>query len=43
MNGINEDGQYIYDFDADGVFEERLYDNTGQSRWALQLGFRYKF
>ncbi|NZA26297.1 TonB-dependent receptor [Luteimonas sp. SJ-92] len=43
MNGINEQGQYIYDFNPNGVFSERLYDNTGQSRWALQLGFRYKF
>ena len=44
LAGIDPDtGKYIYDFDADDVFTERLYDNTGQSRWAVQVGFRYKF
>ena len=44
MRGIDPTtGQYVYEFNADDVFTERLYDNTGQSRWALQLGFRYKF
>jgi len=55
MRGINDAGQYIYDFttetryrpdgrvDLDAPFTERLYDNTGQSRWALQLGIRYRF
>ena len=38
-----QDGKYVYSFDPDDVFTERLYDNTGQSRWALQVGFRYKF
>ncbi|MFZ7096991.1 TonB-dependent receptor [Luteimonas dalianensis] len=43
MRGLNDAGQYIYEFDEGDVFTERLYDNTGQSRWALQLGIRYKF
>lgn len=39
--GINDQGQYVYDFTSpDGT---RLRDATGESRWALQLGFRYKF
>ncbi|MGQ4661275.1 TonB-dependent receptor domain-containing protein [Lysobacter sp. F6437] len=42
LEGI-QDGKYVYSFDPDDVFTERLYDNTGQSRWALQVGFRYKF
>lgn len=42
MEGI-QDGKYIYSFDEGDVFTERLYDNTGQSRWSLQVGFRYKF
>ena len=42
FEGINpETGKYIYDFD--GAWEPGLYDDKGQSRWALQLGFRYKF
>src|SRR5690606_2962920 len=36
-------GKYIYEFNESQVFSEQLYDNTGQSRWALQLGFRYNF
>lgn len=36
-------GKYIYNFDERRVFTRNLYDNIGQSRWALQLGFRYKF
>lgn len=43
MRGINADGQYIYNFDESRAFTERLYDNQGQSRWAVQVGFRYKF
>jgi len=44
MEGIDPaTGRYIYSFDADDVFEERLYDNIGQSRWAVQVGFRYEF
>ncbi|NLA68213.1 MAG: TonB-dependent receptor [Gammaproteobacteria bacterium] len=44
MRGIDQaTGKYIYEFNESQVFSEQLYDNTGQSRWALQLGFRYKF
>ena len=44
MEGIDPtSGRYIYEFDPDRVFDERLYDNQGQSRWAVQVGFRYQF
>lgn len=44
MRGLDEaTGKYIYEFNADNVWTENLYDNTGQSRWAVQVGFRYKF
>jgi len=40
--GLDEEtGKYMYNFN--GAWEPALYDNEGQSRWALQLGFRYKF
>ncbi|TWI00217.1 carboxypeptidase family protein [Luteimonas cucumeris] len=39
--GISEDGKYIYDLVDVENFARR--DNAGESRWALQLGFRYKF
>ena len=42
--GIDQaSGKYIYDFNRSRVWSPALYDNKGQSRWALQLGFRYKF
>ena len=34
-------GKYVYRFD--GADQLRLYDDRGVSRWALQVGFRYKF
>ena len=44
MAGIDPaTGKYIYDFDPSGVFTERLYDGAGQSRWAVQVGFKYEF
>ncbi|WP_149194177.1 TonB-dependent receptor [Luteimonas suaedae] len=44
LDGVNpETGKYVYNFDPDDVWTENLYDNVGQSRWALQVGFRYKF
>jgi hypothetical protein len=44
MAGIDPaTGKYIYDFDPGRVFTERLYDGVGQSRWAVQVGFRYEF
>ncbi|HEU4813023.1 MAG TPA: TonB-dependent receptor [Xanthomonadaceae bacterium] len=39
--GITDDGRYIYDFTRPDT--SRLRDTTGESRWALQVGFRYKF
>ncbi|MCA1714823.1 MAG: Oar protein, partial [Gammaproteobacteria bacterium] len=39
--GIDAQGRYIYDFANPEDFERR--DRTGESRWALQVGFRYKF
>ena len=42
LDGIDPvTGRYRYNFT--GVDSEVLYDTTGQSRWALQLGFRYRF
>lgn len=42
--GIDEaSGRYIYNFNENQVWSPLLYDNQGQSRWALQVGFRYKF
>ncbi|WP_024889780.1 TonB-dependent receptor [Luteimonas huabeiensis] len=38
-----QDGKYVYNFDPNRVWSPALYDDKGQSRWALQLGFRYKF
>lgn len=35
--------KYIYNFNANEVWTKPLYDAFGESRWALQLGFRYKF
>lgn len=39
--GLDEQGRYIYDFGNPEEFTKR--DTTGESRWALQVGFRYKF
>ncbi|MCI4566965.1 TonB-dependent receptor [Lysobacter sp. CFH 32150] len=39
--GINAQGQYVYDFRGDEALTRR--DRTGESRWSLQVGFRYKF
>lgn len=39
--GINSAGQYVYDVINPETFGRR--DNRGESRWALQLGFRYSF
>lgn len=36
-------GKYIYNFDPNQADSPNLYDSSGQSRWALQIGFRYKF
>ncbi|HEX6976665.1 MAG TPA: hypothetical protein VF147_19795, partial [Vicinamibacterales bacterium] len=39
--GTDSQGRYIYDFVGDEPF--RVKDRTAESRWALQVGFRYKF
>ncbi len=41
--GQNAAGQYIYDFQESQVFTPTLMDNEGESRWAVQASFRYKF
>ena len=45
MRGIDPaSGRYIYEFEPDGADNRpAIYDNNGQSRWAVQVGFRYKF
>lgn len=40
--GINSSGQYVYDVINNPETLGRR-DNRGESRWALQLGFRYSF
>ena len=35
--------RYIYNFDESRVYKLNLYDGEGQSRWAVQVGFKYKF
>jgi hypothetical protein len=39
--GINTQGQYVYRFNNPDSLG--LRDRTAQSRWALQVGFRYRF
>lgn len=36
-------GKYRYTFNEANIRDEVLRDNRGESRWALQVGFRYKF
>jgi outer membrane receptor protein involved in Fe transport len=36
-------GRYVYTFNEAQVRDLTLRDNRGESRWAIQLGFRYKF
>jgi hypothetical protein len=38
-----ETGKYRYSFDESDIRDTSLRDNTGESRWAVQLGYRYKF
>ncbi len=38
-----ESGRYVYDFRESDLRDLTLRDNRGESRWALQVGFRYKF
>lgn len=39
--GAGDVGKYVYRFN--GPDEASIYDDRGISRWALQVGFRYKF
>ena len=40
--GVDKDtGKYIYNFDESRVYKRFLTDL--ESRWSLQVGFRYKF
>ena len=39
--GVTPDGKYVYDLVDLEELQRR--DNIGESRWALQLGFRYRF
>ncbi|MCC5887004.1 MAG: Oar protein, partial [Gammaproteobacteria bacterium] len=44
FEGIDPDsGRYVYSFNEGQVRDEILRDNRGESRWAMQLGVRYKF
>lgn len=44
FEGIDPDsGRYVYNFDEGQIRDEIIRDNSGESRWALQLGVRYKF
>lgn len=36
-------GRYVYNFNENNLRDLRLRDNRGESRWAMQLGLRYKF
>jgi hypothetical protein len=36
-------GKYRYTFNEANIRDTSLRDNRGESRWAVQLGFRYKF
>jgi hypothetical protein len=38
-----ETGKYRFTFDEANIRDQQLRDNRGESRWALQVGFRYKF
>ncbi len=43
FEGIDpESGRYVYAFNESNIRDETLRDNRGESRWALQLGIRYK-
>jgi hypothetical protein len=44
FRGIDPDtGRLVYTFNENNVSGETLRDTAGESRWALQLGARYKF
>jgi hypothetical protein len=41
--GVDASGKYVYDFRASDVRDLTLRDNRGESRWAMQLGVKFKF
>ena len=41
FRGLNAQGQYIYEVTAEENLLRR--DNRGESRWGVQVGFRYSF
>ncbi len=44
FQGIDPDsGLYVYSFNESNVRDLTLRDNRGESRWAMQIGVRYKF
>lgn len=44
MAGIDPDtGKYVYNFNENSIRDLNLRDNVGESRWAAQVGIRYKF
>lgn len=44
FEGIDPDsGRYVYNFNEGQIRDKVIQDNRGESRWAMQLGVRYKF
>jgi len=41
--GVDSAGKYVYDFRATDVRDLTLRDVRGESRWALQVGVKFKF
>ena len=41
--GVDASGKYVYDFRASDLRDLTLRDNRGESRWAMQLGVKFKF
>ena len=41
--GVDASGRYVYDFRQSDVRDLTLRDNRGESRWAMQLGVKFKF
>jgi hypothetical protein len=38
-----QNGKYVYDFRSSDVRDLVLRDNRAESRWAMQLGVKFKF
>ena len=41
--GVDASGKYVYDFRSSDLRDLTLRDNRGESRWAMQLGVKFKF